>query len=144
MFIVRVSARAKDGAREQFLQVLQQQIEEVPKRFPLCCTYRACVDAADLQAFLVYEEWVSREAYVEFFTSRYVRQVMSQLGPLMGGLGLDDDTRFAARACSHRPCQHPRPAVERTAVVPSPDESSCCGPGACGPNSAGTPTQEHP
>ena len=83
MFIVRVDARAKNGAREQFLQVLQQQIEEVPKLFALCFTYRACVDAADPQAFLVFEEWASREAYVEFSTSKYVEQVMSQLGPLM-------------------------------------------------------------
>ena len=90
MFIVRVGARAKDGAREQFLHVLQEQIKEVPKRFPLCCTYRACVDAADPQAFLVYEEWVSREAYVEFSTSEYVQQVMSELGPLMG----DQDAAF--------------------------------------------------
>lgn len=90
MFIVRVGARAKDGAREQFLQVLQEQIEEVPKRFPLCRTYRACVDAADAQAFLIYEEWVSREAYVDFSTSEYVAQVMSELGPLMG----DQDAAF--------------------------------------------------
>lgn len=83
MFIVRVAARAKVGAREQFLQVLREQIEEVPQRFPLCYTYRACVDAVDPQAFLVYEEWVSREAYVEFSNSEYVAGVMAQLSPLM-------------------------------------------------------------
>lgn len=83
MFIVRVRARAKDGAREQFLHVLQQQIEEVPRRFPLCGTYRPCVDPTDAQEFLVYEEWPSREAYVDFSTSEYAGQVMSQLVPLM-------------------------------------------------------------
>ncbi|HKJ11216.1 MAG TPA: antibiotic biosynthesis monooxygenase [Ornithinimicrobium sp.] len=83
MFIVRVAARAKDGAQEQFLQVLREQIEEVPRRYPLCHTYRACVDAVDPQAVLVYEVWVSREAYVEFSRSDYVAQVMSQLSPLM-------------------------------------------------------------
>lgn len=83
MFIVRVNARAKNGAREQFLQLLQQQIEEVPKRFPDCHLYRACVDAVDPLGFLVYEEWVTRAAYVEFSASPYVRHVMSQLGPLM-------------------------------------------------------------
>ncbi len=90
MFIVRVAARAKNGAREQFLQVLREQIEEVPRRYPLCLTYRACVDAADPRAFLVYEEWVSREAYVEFSNSEYVAEVMSQLGPLMS----DQDAAF--------------------------------------------------
>lgn len=90
MFIVRVAARAKDGAREQFLQVLREQIEEVPQRFPLCSTYRACVDAVDPQAFLVYEEWVSREAYIEFSSSEYVTGVMAQLGPLMS----DQDAAF--------------------------------------------------
>ena len=53
MFIVKVAARAKNGAREQFLQVLGEQIEEVPQRFPLCLTYRACVDAIDPHAFRV-------------------------------------------------------------------------------------------
>lgn len=63
--------------------MLREQIEEVPQRFPLCHVYRACVDAVDPQAFLVYEEWVSREAYVECSNSAYVAGVMSQLGPLM-------------------------------------------------------------
>ncbi|MGB7449188.1 MAG: antibiotic biosynthesis monooxygenase [Ornithinimicrobium sp.] len=90
MFIVRVGARAKDGAREQFLQVLREQIEEVPQGFPLCYSYRACVDALDPQAFLVYEEWVSREAYVEFSSSEYVAEVMSQLSSLMS----DQDAAF--------------------------------------------------
>jgi quinol monooxygenase YgiN len=90
MFIVRVAARARNGAREQFLQVLREQIEEVPQRFALCLAYRACVDAMDPHAFLVYEEWVSREAYVEFSHSEYVADVMSQLGPLMS----DQDAAF--------------------------------------------------
>jgi len=83
MFILRVAARAKQGAREQFLHVLREQIVEVPRRYPLCYTYRACVDAADPLAVLVYEEWFSREAYVEFSRSEYVAHVMSQLSPLM-------------------------------------------------------------
>jgi quinol monooxygenase YgiN len=83
MFVVRVKLRVKPEVLGSFRQHAEQESHEVPQRFEGCHAYAFHGQVADDEAFLLYEEWSSRESFEAYRTSDYFGSVGSRLRPML-------------------------------------------------------------
>lgn len=83
MFVVRVALRIKPEMIESFQLQADQESREVPQRFDGCHRYAFYRQVAEADAFLLYEEWSSRESFQAYRTSDYFESVGSRLRPML-------------------------------------------------------------
>lgn len=83
MFVVRVALRVKPEVIASFQLHAEQESREVPQRFEGCQRYAFHARVADAEAFLLYEEWSSRESFEAYRTSDYFNSVGARLRPML-------------------------------------------------------------
>jgi quinol monooxygenase YgiN len=94
MLVVRVALRVKPELLESFQLHAEQESREVPQRFEGCHRYAFHAQVADAEAFLLYEEWSSRDSFEAYRSSDYFATVGSQLRPMLSAA--PDSAYFAA------------------------------------------------
>jgi quinol monooxygenase YgiN len=85
MFTVRVALQVRSPDRERFVAQLQTERREVPGQFDGCERFDVCCDTEDPTRILLYEEWLSREAFDAYRTSDYFAAGGAVLFPLIDG-----------------------------------------------------------
>lgn len=95
MFVIRVALRVKPEMLESFQLQAEQESREIPQQFEGCQRYAFYREAADAEAFLLYEEWSSRESFQAYRISEYFESVGSRLRPMLAAA--PDSAYYAAQ-----------------------------------------------
>lgn len=83
MYVIRVALRVREDALEQFEEQARAEARDVPARFGGCLRYGFHESVGDAGAFLLYEEWATRESFEAYRKSAYFTEVGGRLRPLL-------------------------------------------------------------